>query len=145
MIDPGTITARDALATVVAASAEEDFLNLVWRAVYPTRLSLQPTTTLERLYQSVRADGRRLVALDVELAGAKTHELLGCWQTLRPAPRVLLLARDPVAAWHAGVEVGGCVYHLFTSPPGIPYLRAFLLAAHQELELIKAPPMTAAG
>jgi hypothetical protein len=81
----------------------------------------------------VREGGYRLAIVELSMLTSPVRSLCEVVERQCGPVRAIFIAHSAQEAQKAGVEIGGCVHHLFTYFPSSDYLQAFLASAREKL------------
>ncbi|MFP4381717.1 MAG: hypothetical protein ACLFUS_14550 [Candidatus Sumerlaeia bacterium] len=121
------------LESVVLGISDCELRLLVRQMVDLSGLQYEIVQSEKDLIHKLREDGHRLAIVELSMLKTPVKMLCDAMGRISSQVRIIVIADSPKAAQEAGVEVGGCVHHLFTSYPSPDYLRAFLFSARDKL------------
>ena len=117
-----------ALDTFVAATKSREVRQLIADAVGSTPYTLQAAENLENFHDSFVKDGFRLGILELGLAGERARDIQSEINRIYPHAGIIVIAENLDEAMASGINISGCVQHLFLERPSVEHLRDFLIA-----------------
>jgi hypothetical protein len=112
----------------IVALGNPELQHIAETALSDIHLTPVVVNEVERLLYLITDRPIRLMVLALALFQYRPDALRSL-QRLCPENSVLLLADTPEQALHANVSFGGCIHHVFFSPPSADEIRGFALTA----------------
>lgn len=117
---------------LLIAVESQDLETLTTAAIEGTGFSTRSAKTVKEILARLARGESLMAVVELALLGKLAGRFLDTIKHIHPAVALILLARNPLEAYEAGVQVGGCVYHLFIEIPTPQELNAFLISARDK-------------
>lgn len=122
----------EALNEIAVLTSNEKVVRLVQKSLSSISLRISFLQSSLQLSHQLHDGSTRLAVVDLDSRGVDLAQLLFAGNQASPPVSIILITENASAAQAAGVEIGGCVHHLFTFYPTPEHLRDFILRARDK-------------
>lgn len=117
-----------ALETIIIAAKSREVQQLIANALDSTSFELHAVENHSDFHQSFMKYGFRLGILELSFAAENIQHSLSDINQIYPHVGLIVIAENSTEAAASGIEISGCVHHLFLDHPSVEHLRDFILA-----------------